>query len=374
MAPGLGRKRGRTRRRILVALGLAALAAAGVAYHRRGGGERAAQGRGQAAAEVTALLAAGDLDKLAQSLKTLAPSDKPLLAEDPHLDLIVSAEAALYRYQDAAPERLGRIEPFLARDSGKPARLLAWLTVASRPERVASHDSLSALAPQVQGPEVHALLATMAEERGEAQAAHAHWEAAFKAGPQWLAHRYMQCAFEARARNAAAVQQLTEHMVRVAPNSAWTRLAQQHFGGATTTVPTAPIPAAQYFAELTPVLRGLAARDLTAARQGLGRAFDAVNGQPAFVLDAFKALREAKADSLAMELTSYETWPRGNAWAKSAMADLQIALAAPKQASTEAAAEAGQDKVKTAGPRKKAVGKGGTKKAKTKSKGSPRRK
>jgi tetratricopeptide (TPR) repeat protein len=362
------------RRRIGVALVLAGLAAAGFAFYRRGGGEQAAQGKSQAAAEVTALLAAGDLDRLAPSLKTLAPADKPLQAEDPHLDLIVSAEAALYRYQDAAPERLARIEPFLARDSGKPARLLAWLTVASRPERMASYDSLIRLAPQAQGPEVHALLATMAEERGDAQAAHTHWEQAFKAGPQWLPHRYMQCAFEARARNTAAVQQLTEHMLRVAPSSAWTRLAQQHFGGSTTSAPATPIPVAQYFAELTPVLRGLAARDLTAARQALGRAFDAVNGQPAFVLDAFKALREAKADSLAMELTSYETWPRGNAWAKSAMADLQIALANPKQAPTaaEPAADTGQGKVKT--DRKKNAGKGGSKKVKGKSKGSPRRK
>jgi hypothetical protein len=378
MASGLGRRPGRRRRRLGVVL-LAALTASGAWYYRRGGGEQAAQGRGQAAGEVAALLAEGALDKLSASLNRLLPRNKPVTAEDPHLDLIVSAEAALYRYHDAAPERLARIEPFLSHDSGQPARLLARLTVASRPERMAAQATLLNLPPaQAQGSEYHALMAGIHEDRGDMQAAHASWEHSFKAGPQWLPHRYLQCAFEARQRNHAAVAQITEHMVRVTPDSPWTRLAQQHFADAPSGATPVPIPVAQYFAELAPIFRGLAGHDLAAIRQAIGRAFDAVNGQAAFVLDAFKSLRDAKADSLAMELTSYETWPRGNTWAKNALANLQIALAGHKPSPANpagVAVDSRPDKVSTTGPHKKAKNKSVVKKAgKGKPKRSPRRK
>lgn len=377
-AHGPGRKRGP--RRLGVGLLVAALAVSGFWYFGRHKGQQVSPARDKEAAEVASLLAEGALERLAQGLGKLAPAGKPLLADDPHLDLIVAAEAALYRYQDAAPERLGRIEPFLSRDSGQPARLLAGMTVASRPERVAAYDSLNSLAPtHAQGSEYHALAATIHEERGDMQAARASWQRSFQAGPRWLPHRYLQCAFEARQGDSAAAARIAEHMGSVAPDSPWTRLARQQAGDTQPTA-AAPIPVALYFAELAPVLRGLGARDLSAARQAIGRAFDAVHGQAAFVLDAYRALRAAKADNLAMELTSYETWPRGNAWAKSALAELQMALAGREQAPTaqatpKAAAEARPSKA----VRKKTAGKDASKKVKgasnkAKAKRSPRRK
>lgn len=371
------RSSGRVRRRVGAVLLVAAVASAGFWLYRRGGAEQEIQQGSQMAGPVAALLSEGALDRLAQALKTLAPPDKPLAAEQPHLDLIVAAEAALYRYHDAAPERLARIEPFLSNDSGQPARLLARLTVISRPERVASLDTLVKLPPtHAQGSEYHALLATIHEGRGDAQAAHASWEQSLKAGPRWLPHRYLQCGFEARQRNSAAVAEIVGHMAQVAPDSPWTRLAQRHFGTPPTAGASAPMPpVAQFHADLEPLFQGSAAQNLNAARRALGQAFSTINGQSAFVLDVFKALRDAKADSLAMELTSYETWPRGNAWARNALTDLQIFLAGHKAAQDGEPADARQERTGEAGTAKKIKGKAGAKKTgKGKPKRSPRRK
>ena len=41
---------------------------------------------------------------------------------------------------------------------------------------------------------------------------------------------------------------------------------------------------------------------------------------------------QGEADDLAMEMTSYETWPRGNAWAQAKLAELQAAPTARKDA------------------------------------------
>lgn len=314
------------------------LTASGLWLYRRTGTPRVDQGRANLAAEVSALLQEGSLDRLGEALQRLSPPDKPLTAEEPHLDVIVSAEAALYRYHDAPAERLARIERFLSNDSGQPTRLLARLTVASRPERATAHQAMVKLpAAHAQGSEYHALMATIHEERGDVPAARASWEQSQSAGPRWLPHRYLQCAFEARQRNPEAVARVAGHMAQVAPDSPWTRMARQHFATppATGEAPTAP-PVARHFAELFPVFQGLAAKNLAAARHALGRALAAVNDQAAFVLDVFRGLRDAKADALAMELTSYEAWPRGNPWARSALIDLQTALADNRGATSAA--------------------------------------
>lgn len=341
LAQGHRPRRGRMLRRMGLAL-LLVLTASGIGLYRRTVTPQRDQGRSNLAAEVNALLQEGSLDRLGVALQKLSPADKPLAAEDPHLDVILSAQAALYRYHDAPAERLARIEPFLSNDSAHPARLLARLTVASRPERVAAHEIMVKLpASHAQGSEYHALMATIHEERGDVPAARASWEQSQNAGSHWLPHRYLQCAFEARQSNHEAVARVIAHMTRVAPDSTWTRMAQQHFSRTTTTgVAADSPPVARYFAELAPLFQGLVTRNLVAARQALGRALAAVNDQAAFVLDAFRELRQGKADALAMELTSYEAWPRGNPWARGALAALQASQADDKRGAQPASAPA----------------------------------
>jgi hypothetical protein len=341
MAAGHRPRSGRTVRRLGLVLLLGLTAASGIWLHRRAGAPQAEQQRMHLAGEVAALLDEGDLDRLTGTLAQLLPPGQPLTVDDPHLDLIISAEAALYRYQDAAPERLARIERFLSCDSQQPARLLARLTVASRPERVGAYEAMVKLpATHALGSEYHALMAMIHEERGDANAARTSWRQSLSAGPRWLPHRYLQCAFEAHRRNPEAVARIIEHMVRVAPGSPWTLMAQQHFANrpATGAAP-AGSPVARYFAEFVPICQSMV--DLAAARLVLGRALDMVNDQAAFVLDAFKGLRDAKKDALAMELTSYEVWPRGNPWARGALADLQASLVDSNRAAPPASAQPG---------------------------------
>jgi hypothetical protein len=336
-------RRGRWGKRLAVLLLLVVAGTAGVALYRRGVARRAAQERAEVAKDVATFLADGELDRLAQFLDVLLPPSQPLQNADPYRDLIVSAEAALFRYQDAAPARLARIEPFLS----SPAHLLARLTVAARPERADAYERLAALGPALaKDPEYHTLMATVLEERRDAKAAAASWERSFQAGPLWLPHRYQQCAFAARQRDATAVLRITGHMAKVAPESAWTRLAFQHFTSTTppprsaaeTAAPKPPSPVARYHAELAAVFASLTAKDLPASRQALGRALAAVQSQGPFVLDVFAALLAAKAEAMAMELTSYEAWPRANPWARSKLAELQAASAARAAAPTQVAA------------------------------------
>jgi hypothetical protein len=363
------RRRGHWRRRLGIVLLLALVAAGGTRLYQRGVAQQADRERARVAKDVATFLADGELDRLAQFLDILLPPGQPLQATDPNLDLIVSAEAVLYRYQDAAPARLARIEPYLSSDKNHPARLLARLTVASKPERAEAYDTLLAMVqPFAKDPEYHSLMATLQEQRGDAKAARASWERSAQAGPLWLPHRYQQCAFEARQHDAAAVARTTGHMARVAADSAWTRLAYQHFARTTpppggTSPAKPPSPVAQYYAELALVLQNLAARDLSASRPALGRALAAVNAQSPFVLDAFAALLDAKAEDLAMELSSYEAWPRSNRWAQAKLAELQTSVAARKHpddatpASSKAATEPRKSKAKKGGAAKKKGGK-----------------
>jgi len=346
-------RRGRWGKRFGILLLLVAVAAGGTWLYLRGLDRRAGQERAQVAKDVATFLADGELDRLAQFLEILEPPGKPLQVTDPYLDLIVSAEAAVYRYHDAAPARLARIEPYLSLARSQPARLLAYLTVVSRPERAYDHEFLASLATSfAKDPEYHTLMATMLKQRGDIKGARASWERSAQAGPLWLPHRYLQCAFEARQHNAPAVSRIASHMAKVAPESAWTRLAFLHFTGkdaptaaaasgtaTETSAPNPPSPVAQYYAELAGVFPSLAAKDLQSARQALGRALAAVHGQAPFVLDAFAALLDARAEDLALELTSYEAWPRSNRWAQAKLAELQAAVAERRDAVVPAPSE-----------------------------------
>jgi hypothetical protein len=358
--------------RVSVVLVLLAVAAAGTWVYRRGLARRAEQERAQVAKDVATFLADGELDRLAQYVAILQPPSEPLAAAGPYLDLVVSAQAALYRYRDAAPERVARVAPYLASETGTPERTLARVTLASQPERAQAWDKLVSLRGALdKNPEYHTVMATVLEQRGDIKAARAAWERSAQAGPLWLPHRYQQCAFEVRQHNAMAATRIAEHMAKVAPESAWTRMALRHFA---TTLP-APEGAvspelsavARYHDELAQVFPSLVARNLASARPALGRALAAVHGQAPFVLDAFAALVAAKANDLAMEMTSYEVWPRENGWARTKATELMTAAA-----DTGTTANTTADERTTEDERKKTKAK--VAKKKEKSKGSKAKK
>ena len=132
---------------------------------------RAGEDREHVAYSLASFLREGELDRAAQFLALLRGPKATLDPHDPHLDLIIRGEAALYRYQDADPARLGRIKPYLSSATTGPAsgqRVLASLAVASRQERAARLALLEPLRSAFdRDPEFHYLMATALEHKGE---------------------------------------------------------------------------------------------------------------------------------------------------------------------------------------------------------------
>jgi tetratricopeptide (TPR) repeat protein len=310
------------RRLAIVALVLSIGAAAGWIV-RAGLGRRAVEERAHVARSLAAFLGEGELDRAAQFLTLLRGPNAALHAHDPHLDLIIRCEAALYRYQDADPARLARIKPYLsfaATGLASAQRILASLAVASRQERAARLDELESIrAACDRDPEFHYLLATALQHKGDVKAAQQAWDRSFELGPLWLAHRYEQAWFEFRQDKQEAVSKLVGSLVRVAPDSAWARLASERFGDArlresgispATSSTTAAPAVALFHRHFALALVQARAGDPVTARRSLGQAVAAVSGQAPFVFDAFDWLLADKATGLARDLTAFEAWPR----------------------------------------------------------------
>lgn len=338
-------------RRLAILILILGVGAATAWLVRVGLGRRTVEDREHVAHSLETFLKEGELNRAAQFLTLVHAPNLPLKANDPHLDLIVRGEAALYRYQDADPARLGRIKPYLAeaeKGSTPPQRVLASLAVASRQERA---DRLAQFEPLRQtfdkDPEFHYLLATALEHKGDAKAAAQAWDRSFDLGPLWLGHRYEQAWFESRQKKPELVAKLLASLVRVAPESAWTHLASERFGGATAPEPSAP-PAAStagpappvelYHQHLAAALAEARAGDAVVARRRLGRAIEVVGGQAPFILDAFDWLMDAKAPLLARDLTGFESWPRHSQLAAARLA--RLAEPEPAAAETPSAATA----------------------------------
>lgn len=321
------RRRGSWRTRFLVLVIGATLVTTAVWLTRRGLARQAAQSRALVAKDVTAFLADGELERLSQFVAILCPPGSPLLATDPYLDLIVQAEAALYRYHDADPARLARIQPHLSGPDLSPMRLVARFIIASNAERAQLQESLESLREIFpSSPELWSLIANAHEaapttdtddqRRREVAAARASWDRSFALAPLWLPHRYLQSLFEQRQRNGEGLARIVRHMAKVAPDSPWTRLALELPGVAPPPVTTTdrPLPAvAEYHRQLAFVFESLRTGGSPAGRrQALERAFTAVHDGAPFVLDAFTWLTMARADDLASAVTSFEAWPRGS--------------------------------------------------------------
>ena len=345
---------------------------------------RKGEDREHVAHSLETFLKEGELDRAAQYLTLVHAPNLPIDMHDPHLDLLVRGEAALYRYQDADPARFGRIKPYLVameKGSKSPQRVLASLAVASRQERA---DRLAEFASLRQtfdkDPEFHYLLATALEHLGEAKAARQAWDRSADLGPLWLDHRYEQACFEARQRKPELVTKLVANLVRMAPQSAWTRLASERFGGVRppqSTDPQAdsaarPAPAvALYHQHLAAALAEARAGDEVVARRRLSKAIEVIGGQAAFIFDAFDWLMEARLPLLARDLTGFESWPRHSDLAAARLARLAEPL--PAEAETPQAEAAPKTSPAETSPSKR-IKKAGRATTKAKAKAKTRRK
>jgi hypothetical protein len=291
--------------------------------------------RAHYAEDLATFLHDGELEPAAEFLGLMRGSHADLDPGDPHLDLMIRVEAAIYRYQDADPARLARIRPYLetsSREAPSPERLIASLTVLSCEERASRWSSFEALrAPMANDPEFSYLLATTLERRGDLGAARTAWEHSADLGPVWLSHRFEQAEFERRQGDAAAAARVVTRMMRADPESAWSRLASSEFrigplpAASTQELGRAsrvPPPVHVFHAELFRAIEAAKNPDLDRAKRHVTTAATVVNGQPAFLFDAFDWLLGADFPALARELTNSRGWPADSEMARKKLARL----------------------------------------------------
>lgn len=299
---------------LATALGISAIIRPGLA--RRTSDERA-----HLAQDLRIFLRDGDLERVSRFI-ALVRQQRDSGQDNAHRELLVRADAAAYRYLDADPERLRRIQPGLAaafEPNAAPDLVVAGFTVLSREERKAHIPRLERLRDQLsRESEVYYLLATALEQRGDITAARQAWEESARLGPAWLAHRFEQAEFERRQGNQRAAVKIVRRMVGVDPQSAWSRLATRAFGVSPDETPSqdeaghgpqsAP-PVEVFYARLLQSVAAAEKDELGQARRYLTEAAEAVHGQAPFLLDAFDWLVTAGSEALARELTALPAWP-----------------------------------------------------------------
>lgn len=283
--------------------------------------------RANYAAELQAFLNDGNLSRAAQFV-TLVQVESPQVEsgaidpKDPYCDLIVSTEAALYRYYDAKPERLNRIRPLIEQSEHASLRqLVAGFTVASREERAGRLSELERLHNELPNDnEVEYLLATALEQKGASDAAREAWERSAKLGPAWLGHRFEHAWFEWHRDRKPSAEKIARQMLRVDPDSTWAKLAAETFelpndievesvrGDAAAPPPTTPVQI--HFRKLQESVTAARQNSTSQAKARLVEAMSAIQHQQAFLLDAFDWLLEAGRTELARELTLLSEWPK----------------------------------------------------------------
>ncbi len=331
------RKRGWPAKRLLVIVGVCAVVAASMYLAKAGFRRQEDRTREQVAHDLATYLVEGELFRAGRHLDLLAPRTAPLDEADPHLDLILQAEAALYRYHDGDKERWRRTAPFLRKETGNARRELARFVISAQAERVPRKAALeAAIARLSRDPVGFAALASVHEAEGSIPAARAAWERADDLGPLWLPLRFTHAFFEFRSGRPKQAIRVTESMIAAAPDSPWSLSARALFAPSLPLpprdqkeAPRTPLPLPKvgvYYQHLVAAYVKAKAGDSSSARTEVVKALEAVDGAP-FVLDAFDTLVEAKARDVAFELTSLEVWPRQNPMARERMAALEIARA-----------------------------------------------
>ncbi len=339
---------------LLVLLGLAAGISLVVTFTTPGLEQKTAQDTGRYAEELATFLTDGELERAARYLQVIEarPLDAPR-----HAPLLLSAQAALFRYADADPTRLEQIARLTREQPAHPKSRLAWLTLASREERALATAELERLVEQLpRDPEAVYLLATAHAFRGEHELAARAFRRSAALGPGWLAHRFEEAEYHESRGQIELVEETVRDMLRTAPTSPFTRLAVACFGrpAAEPAKDPQPSPSLSVSGESPAVVRAREAERsaVTAERGGeraraneaLARAVRAVGGQRAFLLDSFDRLLERGARRLAQELTEQSSWPASDPLGVRRVAQLRASLEAPS--SSAVGAQATEKKVR----------------------------
>jgi hypothetical protein len=287
------------------------------------GMERVSSGdRAHYAEQLGAFVADGDWEHTAPLVDRVRGENDTLDALDVHRDVLVHAEAALYRYFDADPRRLDRIRSHIQRSTQEPLsvpRRLASLAVLSREERAAHLPELERLRTELpRDTELLYLIATAHASRGETEAAREAFNRSASLGPTWVSQRFEQALFEQRQGKPEAATKVAVQLIHSNADSSWSPLAAAVFNaqsepvGADAAV-AMPSPVQLFNAKLLQAAAAFRNHAASEAQQNLKAAVAAVNAQAPFLLDAFDDLLQEKATDLARALTQEPRWPRDSA-------------------------------------------------------------
>lgn len=278
--------------------------------------------RAHYAEQLSAFVADGDWEHSAPLLDRVRGESNALDALDVHRDVLVHAEAALYRYFDADPRRLDRIRAHIqsnTQESLSVSRRLASLTVLSREERAAHLPELERLRTELpRDTELLYLLATAHESRGETEAAREAFNRSASLGPTWAGQRFEQALFERHQGKSEAATKVALQLIHANSDSSWSPLAAAIFNaqsepiGADAAV-AMPSPVQVFNAKLLQATAAFRNHSAGEAQQTLKAAVATVNGQAPFLLDAFDDLLQDQAIELARALTLEPMWPRNSA-------------------------------------------------------------
>jgi len=279
-------------------------------------------------------------------------SVQPIDAKDPHLDLIVRAEAALYRYFDADPERLKTLQPLLGQlDEATLSRQIADLTLQSREERADKFPIIESLRRgQLNDNELEYLFATALDAKGDVDAARDAYGRSAKLGPAWLGHRFEQAWFELRHDRKNEAQKIARQMERVDPDSPWSRLALATCELARDSdVPQvreqdaslpSVTPVQTYFEALQQAMAAARRGNDAEGRARLLAAMAAIHNQRPFLFDAYDWLLEEKQFELARVLIQSPEWPSDDKRAQARLDRLTAAKSNQPPAGSAVAAKA----------------------------------
>ncbi|MBN2196070.1 MAG: hypothetical protein JW751_24855 [Polyangiaceae bacterium] len=302
---------------VAVALGTRALVGPGLE-------RRSAEDRGEHVERLRMSLEDGHLEHAAELLDLVRPPTPDLDPVDPHLEQLLRAEAAVYRYFDADPARLARIRPYLPGEASaavSASRQVAYFAVLCREERAQHLVDLERLRNRLpRDAEVHYLVASAQEQKGMTAAAREAYGRSADLGPAWLHHRFDQLEFERQQGDLRAAVETATDMLRSDPGSPWSRLA-----ASLTELPVpavdpdrdAPVSSPVQVFRMTLLQAGEAAirGDGSRAEQSLDAAVAAVHGEAPFLIDAFDYLERRGSLTLARRLTEARAWPKDSATA-----------------------------------------------------------
>lgn len=303
---------------IVVGLGAGLWWVVSVGMARSHGEERA-----RVADEISEFLKVGDFDHIQQFLPRLQLDDKEWDPADPHLDLIIRAEATLYRYFDADPRRFDKIVPYLGGGDKNNSyhRVVSRALIASLAERNSHLESLLRVnQPGIRDPEASFLIATVFDRAGDIKKATKAFNHAEDLGPDHLFHLAVAAAFHIRHKKKQPSLRLMGQMIDKNPRSPWTRLTEIRCGLATgkptqslkkADVSFSPVLAGEWY--LTRAISELNSKNNKAARQSLQHALNAVHHQAPFLLDYYERLMDESfplAARFIMSIMEDEGWPK----------------------------------------------------------------